>query len=223
MCGRFTLATPNQTIAEAFELESAPVLKPRYNIAPTQPVAAVRTGPSGRELVMLHWGLIPSWAKDVEIGARMINARAETVAEKPAFRRPFRSRRCLILADGFYEWRRDGERKQPYFITMKDRRPFAFAGLWDRWAAAGGDRVESCTIITTTPNGVLAPIHDRMPAILPPVAQATWLDATVEESERLQSLLQPFDAAEITAYPVSPRVNNPRNDDQDCIVRLAAG
>jgi putative SOS response-associated peptidase YedK len=221
MCGRFTLATPGQTVAELFQLSAVPELKPRYNIAPTQPVAAVRAGQSGHELVMLHWGLIPSWSKDVAIGARMINARGETVAEKPSFRAPFRSRRCLIIADGFYEWRRNGERKQPYFIAMRDRRPFAFAGLWDRWAPSGGEPVESCTIVTTSPNEVLAPIHDRMPVILPSESQAVWLDTAVRESERLQPLLQPFAASEMLAYPVSPRVNNPRNDDRDCIAPLA--
>jgi putative SOS response-associated peptidase YedK len=221
MCGRFTLATPGQTIAEAFELQSAPELKPRYNIAPTQPVAAIRTAGAGRELVMLHWGLIPLWSKDAAIGARMINARGETIAEKPSFRTPFRSRRCLILADGFYEWKRVGAGKQPYHICMDDRRPFAFAGLWDRWAAAGSEPVESCTIVTTAPNGVLAPIHDRMPVILPPAACALWLDPAVREKERLQELLQPFDATSMRAYPVSPRVNNPRNDDRDCIAPLA--
>jgi putative SOS response-associated peptidase YedK len=221
MCGRFTLATPGQTIAEAFELQAAPALKPRYNISPTQPVAAIRAAGAGRELVMLHWGLIPSWSKDAAIGARMINARGETVAEKPSFRTPFRSRRCLILADGFYEWKRDGERKQPYHVCMADRRQFAFAGLWDRWAPPDGEPVESCTIVTTAPNELMAPIHDRMPVILPAAAHARWLDPTVREKERLQELLQPFDASSMRAYPVSPRVNNPRNDDRDCIAPLA--
>jgi putative SOS response-associated peptidase YedK len=221
MCGRFTLATPGQTIAEAFELQSAPELKPRYNISPTQGVAAIRAAGAGRELVTLHWGLIPSWSKDAAIGARMINARGETAAEKPSFRAPFRSRRCLILADGFYEWRRDGERKQPFHICMSDRRPFAFAGLWDRWAAPDGEPVESCTIVTTAPNELLAPIHDRMPVILPPAAYAPWLDPARRDKERLQEFLQPFPASLMKAYPVSPRVNNPRNDDRDCIAPLA--
>jgi putative SOS response-associated peptidase YedK len=223
MCGRFTLATPGQTIAEAFELAAAPELEPRYNIAPTQPVAVVRVGEGRRELSLMHWGLIPSWAKEAGIGARMINARGETVAEKPAFRGPFRSRRCLVIADGFFEWKREGERKQPYYITMRDRRPFAFAGLWDRWAATGAPPVESCTIVTTAPNEVLAPIHDRMPVILPPASHAAWLDPAVRESERLQPLLQPFDASAMLAYPVSPRVNNPRNDDRDLIAPLFSG
>jgi putative SOS response-associated peptidase YedK len=223
MCGRFTLATPAQTIAEAFELGAAPDLRPRYNIAPTQPVAVVRAAVGdGRELATLHWGLIPSWSKDAEIGARLINARAETIAEKPSFRSAFRSRRCLVLADGFYEWRRDGDRKQPFYVTMKDRRPFGFAGLWERWAPAGGEPLESCTIVTTTPNEVLAPIHDRMPVILPAPDHSTWLDPAVKDAERLQRLLQPFDASEMEAYPVSPRVGNPRADDRDCIAPLAA-
>ena len=221
MCGRFTLATPGQTIAEAFELGAAPELEPRYNIAPTQPVAAIRAAGAGRELVMLHWGLIPSWSKDAAIGARMINARGETAADKPSFRTPFRSRRCLILADGFYEWKRVGVGKQPYHIRMRDGRPFAIAGLWDRWAPPGGDPVESCTIVTTSPNDVLAPIHDRMPVILPPAQHALWLDPAVRERERLQEILQPFDSSSMVAYPVSARVNNSRNDDRDCIAPLA--
>jgi putative SOS response-associated peptidase YedK len=222
MCGRFTLATPGQTIAEAFELSAAPELRPRYNIAPTQPVAAIRAaGAAGRELVMLRWGLIPSWAKDAAIGDRMINARGETVAEKPSFRAPLRSRRCLVLADGFFEWKREGERKQPYHIRMRDRRPFAFAGLWDRWAPPGGEPVESCTIVTTEPNELMAAIHDRMPVILPAAAHALWLDPAVRESERLQELLQPFDPDAMEAFSVSPRVNSPRNDDRDCIARTA--
>lgn len=216
------MATPGQTVAEAFQLSSAPDLKPRYNIAPTQPVAVVRAGQGDRELAMLHWGLIPSWSKDAEIGARMINARGETVAEKPSFRAAFRARRCLILADGFFEWRRNGDRKQPYYIAMRDRRPFAFAGLWERWAPAGGAPVESCTIVTTTPNEVLAPIHDRMPVILPPALHAAWLDPALKENERLQPMLQPLDASLMIAYPVSPRVNSPRNDDRDCIAPLAS-
>jgi putative SOS response-associated peptidase YedK len=222
MCGRFTLATPGQTIAEAFELRAVPGLKERYNIAPTQPVLAIRAAGAGHELVLLHWGLIPSWSNDAAIGARMINARGETVADKPSFRTPFRSRRCLILADGFYEWKRDGERKQPYHICMNDRRPFAFAGLWDRWTPAGGEPVESCAIVTTKPNEVLAPIHDRMPVILPREAHACWLDPAMREIERLQRLLQPFPASFMKSYPVSPRVNNPRNDDRDCIAPLAS-
>ena len=170
---------------------------------------------------MLHWGLIPSWSKDAAIGARMINARGETAADKPSFRTPFRSRRCLILADGFYEWKRVGVGKQPYHIRMRDGRPFAFAGLWDRWAPPGGDPVDSCTIVTTSPNDVLAPIHDRMPVILPPAQHALWLDPAVRERERLQEILQPFDSSSMVAYPVSARVNNPRNDDRDCIAPLA--
>jgi len=216
MCGRFTQATPGETIAQLFDLSGAPALRPRYNIAPTQPVAVVRSGAGGRELVELHWGLIPSWAKERAMGARMINARAETLAEKPAFRAAFRARRCLIVADGFYEWQKLGARKQPWFIRMRDRAPFGFAGLWERWSGEG-EPVESCTIVTTTPNEVLEPLHDRMPAIVEPDDFAAWLDPGERDTERLAGLLRPYPAERMEAYRVGLVVNNPANDDSRCI------
>lgn len=215
MCGRFSFASPPEVVAEVFGLSEVPALEPRYNVAPTQPVAAVRHEEGQRCLVFLHWGLIPAWAKDAALGARLINARAETVAEKPAFRAALRARRCLVLADGFYEWARHGGAKQPYFITFADGRPFALAGLWERWVG-GGQRVESCTILTTTPNEVVAPLHDRMPVILPPPAFDLWLDPAVGDPGRLKQLLRPHPAAGMTAWPVSPRVNSPRVDDPSC-------
>jgi len=221
MCGRFTMATPGQTIAELFRLDETPELSPRFNIAPTQAVAAVRARrDGGRELVALTWGLVPSWAKDRAMGARMINARAETVAEKPAFRAALRVRRCLVLADGFYEWQKLGTRKQPHHIRLRDGRPFAFAGLWERWAPPGAEPVESCTIITTTPSALVAPIHDRMPVILAADAIGTWLDPSAREPAAIVSLLRPYPADEMVAYPVSLRVNNPGADDPSCVAPL---
>ncbi len=211
MCGRFTLRTPASEVAKEFGLLSVPELFPRYNIAPTQNVAAVRLGEGGQgELSMFRWGLVPSWADDAAISKGLINARAETVATKPAFRRAFAKRRCLIPCDGFYEWAKDGSAKQPYHFTL-DRGLFALAGLWERW----GD-VESCTIITTTANEVTSRFHDRMPVILPRGGYAAWLDPQFENLDHLQSLLRPCPADGMTATPVSRVVNNPRNDVPEC-------
>ena len=222
MCGRFTMASPGAVIAELFELPEVPQLAPRWNIAPTQAVAAVRASAAGgRELVGLHWGLIPSWAKERAIGARMINARAETVAEKPAFRAALRARRCLVVADGFYEWQKAGARKQPWHIRMRDGRPFAFAGLWEHWAAGPDEVLDSCTIVTTTPNGVVAPIHDRMPVILERGDYAVWLDPGQRDPASLLPLLRPHPEAAMEAYPVGLRVNSPANDDAACVGRLS--
>ena len=222
MCGRFTQAAPGEVIAELFALPEVPRLAPRYNIAPTQDVGAVRVETDGRrQFVALHWGLIPSWAKDRTIGSRMINARSETVAEKPAFRAALRSRRCLIVADGFYEWQRLGGRKQPYFMSLRGGGPFAFAGLWERWAGAGAEFVESCTILTTNANETVAPIHDRMPVILDPQDHAAWLDPGIKDAARLLPLLRPQPPGAIRAYPVGLLVNNPANDVPDCRAPLA--
>ena len=219
MCGRFTQATEGEIIARVFDLAESPVLSPRYNIAPTQAVAVVRAREGGRRLDALRWGLVPSWAKDRTIGDRMINARAETLAEKPAFRSAFRARRCLIVADGFYEWQKAEGRKQPHFITFRDRRPFGFAGLWERWDGDGP--VESCTIVTTTANEVLAPIHDRMPVILDREEFALWLDPKVTDTRRVAGLLRPYAPDLLEAYPVSLLVNNPANDSPACTARIA--
>jgi putative SOS response-associated peptidase YedK len=221
MCGRFTLATPEQDLAVQFNLPEIPDLKPRYNIAPTQAVAAVRVpGPeSDRELVMLHWGLIPFWAKDPGLGARLINARSETVADKPAFRAAFRRRRCLVPADGFFEWQKQNG-KQPFFIRLKNGRPFAFAGLWERWQGEEGSAIESCTLLTTRPNELLRPLHNRMPVILHPHNYALWLDPDAQDVDALHRLLDPYPSGEMDAYPVSRYVNSPRNEGPDCIVPL---
>lgn len=217
MCGRFTLRTPARDVARAFGLDLLDDWPPRYNVAPTQSVAAVRQ-PAGeqRQLVFLHWGLVPSWADDPTIGNRMINARAETLATKPAFRKAFRQRRCLIPSDGFYEWQQQGRQKQPYYFTLADGGLFALAGLWERWEK-NALVIESCTIITTAANSLVAPLHDRMPVILPPDDYGLWLDANVEDVERLQSLLRPLSAEAMRARPVSTLVNSPRNDSPACL------
>ena len=198
-----------------------PLLAPRYNIAPTQPVVAVRMGggPTGEgpELAELRWGLIPHWAKDPAIGARMINARAETVAEKPAYKAAFRRRRCLIPADGFYEWQKDGRRKQPFFITLPDDRLFALAGLWERWEGPDHSYIESCTVLTTEPNELVRPIHNRMPVIVSPEDYGLWLDPTVENAATLAPVLRPYQAEPMQSHPVGPVVNNPRNDSPECL------
>jgi len=222
MCGRFTLFEPDKILAREFGVSGIPLLSPRYNIAPSQPVAAVRAAPAGtgRELALLRWGLIPSWSKDPAIGNRLINARAETASQKPSFRNAFNRRRCLIPASGFYEWQRRELRKQPFYIRMHDGRPFAFAGLWDRWESPDKGVIESCTILTTATNALLAPIHDRMPVILPPGKYDRWLDPSLQDPDSLAPLLVPFPTEDMIAFPVSPRVNAPSTDDEGCIAPL---
>jgi putative SOS response-associated peptidase YedK len=221
MCGRFTLRAPASVVAEQFALFEVPPFAPRFNIAPSQPVPVVRLTPgragNGRELVWLRWGLIPAWAKDAAIGNRLINARAETVAEKPAFLSALRRRRCLVAADGFYEWQRTGQRKQPYFIRLRDDRPFAFAGLWESWEGPDSSQLESCTLLTTEANELMRPIHDRMPVILPADGYRAWLDPTVEQPEQLLPLLRPYPAEELTAEAVSTFVNSPAHEGPECI------
>ena len=221
MCGRFSLGATIR-VGQLFDLPNWPDTPPRYNIAPSQEVSAViqnrETGT--REIRPFRWGLVRSWAKDAAIGTRLINARSETAATTPAFRKPLRDRRCLILADGFYEWKREGARTQPYYVKLWDGEPFAFAGLWDRWAPPDGPPLDTCTILTTTPNAVVRAIHDRMPVILPPDAYNVWLDPAMRDVERVQALLTPYPAEQMIAYPVSPRVNNPADDAPECIVPL---
>lgn len=223
MCGRFTLTDPDQALTVQFNLPSIPGLAPRYNIAPTQPVAAVREGSDGREGVLLRWGLIPFWARDVSIGARLINARSETAAEKPAFRAAFRRRRCLVVADGFYEWQKANGGKQPFFLRLREARPFAFAGLWEQWQGDEGPAIESCTLLTTEPNDLIRPLHNRMPVILSPRDYDLWLDLQVQQPDRLEPLLRPYPAAEMEAHAVGRWVNNPAHDDPRCIEPLPSG
>jgi putative SOS response-associated peptidase YedK len=212
MCGRFTLATSGEQLATQFALAEAPQLAPRYNIAPTQPIAVVRATDGGRELVLLRWGLVPVWANDPSIGSRMINARAETAAVKPAFRTAMRRRRCLIPADGFYEWQTLPSGKQPFYFHRGDGAPFAFAGLWEHWNSPDGTPLESCTILTTAANELLRPIHDRMPVIIDPADYARWLDPGLHDPAALEDLLAPHDDAAMAAHPVSRAVNRVAND-----------
>ena len=217
MCGRYTLTTPVEKLAEVFGFDDSSVnLPPNYNVAPTQGVAAVLEEDGRRHLEVLRWGLIPPWADDPQIGSRMINARAETAPEKPSFRRAFRERRCLIPADGFYEWKRMNGGKQPYYIHMNEGRPFAFAGLWESWKDDGGPEIRSCTILTTKPNLLAGEIHDRMPVILPTGSYDVWLDREADRDE-LYGLLAPYPEDEMEAYPVSRFVNSPSNNDPRCI------
>lgn len=216
MCGRYTLTIDIKTVAEKFGVPATLDTSPRYNIAPTQEVVSVmRNGAS--HLEWLRWGLIPSWAKDESIGSRMINARAETLTEKPSFKGLLRSKRCLIVADGFYEWKQENGSKVPMYMTLKSGEPFAFAGLWDLWKSPGGEHIRSCTIITTEPNDLVAPIHNRMPAILLPGAYADWLDPDMRDEQALSHWLAPYPAEEMTARPVSRLVNDPRRDSPELI------
>ena len=216
MCGRYTLKSPANVLAERFELDEYPSsLTPSYNIAPTQEVAAVVGEDEKRKLEVFRWGLIPSWAKDPAIGNKMINARAETVSEKPSFRSAFKKRRCLIVADGFYEWQKTDSGKQPFHFRMKDSSPFAFAGLWETWDK--GEEIRSCSIITTEANDLMNEIHHRMPVILHPQNYGVWLDQGFEEKEALVDLLRPYPSDEMEAYAVSRRVNRPANNEPSVI------
>jgi putative SOS response-associated peptidase YedK len=221
MCGRFSFRARAADVADEFDLVEVPPFDPRFNIAPTQPAPVVRAKPDAkppsRQLVWLRWGLIPAWAKDLAIGGRMINARAETVAEKPAFRAAMRRRRCLVAADGFYEWRKTGKQKQPYFVHMRDDRPFAFAGLWESWEGPDHTAIESCTLLTTEANDLMRLIHDRMPVILPRDAYQLWLDPSQQNPQSLLPLLKPYDSEAMIAYPVGAVVNNASHDEPQCI------
>ena len=212
MCGRFAFYSPHEAVARLFGVADALEIEPRYNIAPTQFVAAVRETGGPREVAMLYWGLVPSWAKEKSIGARMINARSETLAEKPSFRNAYKRRRCIVLADGYYEWQRSGAIKQPYFISFAAGAPFGMAGLWERWRDPGsGELLESCCIVTTSPAPSVAHVHDRMPVIIPPDAYSEWLDPDNAATDRLARLLVPCEAPGLQARPVSRRVNDARN------------
>jgi putative SOS response-associated peptidase YedK len=218
MCGRYTLTASAQIIAEFFKLSEVPDIKPRYNVAPTQSIATVTVDSEKmqRQLQFMRWGLIPSWAKDMKIGSKMINARSETVAEKPAFRSAIKHRRCLIVADGFYEWLPQGKHKQPYYFQMAQGAPFAFAGLWENWESPEAEKIVSCSIITTAANETVQPVHDRMPVILPEEAWEEWLDPAVS-TQQVLPLLKPYSSAAMTANAVSAIVNSPSKDSPECI------
>lgn len=218
MCGRFTLRKENAELEQAFQIALELDRQARFNIAPTQDILTVRESPETgeREAVLMHWGLIPPWAPDEKIGNRMINARAETVDEKRSYKGPLKKRRCLILADGFYEWQGEKGEKQPYFIHRKDDKAFAFAGLWETWKK-GGEPVESCTIVTTAANKFMEDLHHRMPVILPKTDYAKWLDSEQQEPEKLLPLLNPHEWRGFEAYPVSKSVNKATYGKPDCI------
>lgn len=229
MCGRYRLTATERYIADHFNLDSEPQWSPRYNIAPGQPVPAVRQNAKHprREWALMRWGLIPYWAKDPSIGFRTINARAEAVVEKPAFREAIRKRRCLVPADAFYEWQKLGAKdKQPFNIGMKDGALFAFAGLWERWRnpedkSPDAQPIETLTILTTAANQLVAAVHDRMPVILRPEDYDQWLDPGVTDPERVTGMLQPFDARQMKKYPVGRRVGKVENDDAECAEEIS--
>jgi putative SOS response-associated peptidase YedK len=216
MCGRFTLTADGDTIQAHFDLTQPPTIQARYNIAPSQPVSVI-TNDARHALTPMQWGLVPPWAKDPKIGYKMINARAETLHEKPSFKNAYKRRRCLIPASGFYEWTTTNNGKQPYYIHLTAEPVFAFAGLWAHWQNQEGDELQTCTIITTTPNSLISDLHHRMAVILPPEQYDDWLDPTERQPDTLAPLLQPYQAAAMDAYPVSIRVNNVKNDLPDLI------
>ncbi|MFH1131856.1 MAG: SOS response-associated peptidase [Pseudomonadota bacterium] len=217
MCGRFTITVSPEELKADFDLASVPQgMMPRFNIAPSQDVPVV-TSQAPDKLVLYRWGLVPSWAKDPAMGNRMINARADTLAQKPAFKTSFKKKRCIVLADGFYEWKAEGAVKIPFYVRLKTRRPFSFAGLWDHWKSSEDEEIYSCTIITTEPNKLLNPIHDRMPVILEREDRAIWLNPKVEDLDRLSKMLLPYPDEDMEAYPVSTLVNSPAIDREECI------
>lgn len=221
MCGRYTLHSQPGAISAAFGVPEFSQTRLRFNIAPSQLVAVVRQKPGthARELVMLRWGLVPSWAPDPSIGNRLANARSETVAEKPSFLHAFKCQRCLLVADGFYEWQQTDDRKQPYYVRMKDGAPFGMAGLWERWGK-GAEAIESCTVLTTDANALMRAIHERMPVIVPREKYRLWLDPAERSLEVLGPLMKPYDAGELEAFPVSTFVNSPKHEGPECIEPL---
>ncbi len=222
MCGRYVLTADTDTIQLAFDLENVPqVHTARFNIAPSQPIAAI-TNEDPKTLTFLKWGLIPSWSKDPKMGSKMINARSESAPEKPAFRAAFKRRRCLIPADGFFEWQKRGSSKVPMFIHMDDYSVFAFAGLWEIWYSPEGDEIRTATILTTEPNDLMKSIHDRMPVILPREHYEVWLAPGDQKADDLRPLMKPFDASRMAAYAVSTFVNSPANDSPETIEPLAS-
>jgi putative SOS response-associated peptidase YedK len=219
MCGRYRLSRRKQIIEEHFDTVSGEEdWSPRYNIAPTQLVPVIRQHPKepNRVLSLMRWGLIPLWEKDASGAAGMINARSETAATKPAFRDPLKSRRCIVPADGFYEWKKTGKTKQPYCFEVNDGELFAFAGIWDRWKNPDGKWITSCSILTTTPNAVTSVVHDRMPVILDPDNYDVWLDPGMNNVEAASEMLKPYAARLMRCYPVSARINHAANDDAEC-------
>jgi putative SOS response-associated peptidase YedK len=218
MCGRFSLATDISVLQEQFNFKwsNEITINPRFNVAPSQQILTIGSDGEKRIGTMMKWGLVPYWSNDTKIGYKMINARAEGIDEKPSFKTPFKRKRCLILSDGFYEWKKEEKKKQPFRFMMKDDRPFAFAGLWDQWDK-DGELLYSCTIITTTPNEMTQEVHNRMPVILEEDAYDLWIDAKMNDTEYLKSLLIPFPAEKMKSYPVSTLVNSPKNNVEECL------
>lgn len=225
MCGRYALFADYNVILERFDIDQMSFAEQdyeqSYNIAPSHQVAAIVNDGSKNRLGKLKWGLIPPWAKEAKIGYKMINARAETASEKPSYRNAFKKKRCLVVADSFYEWRKNDNGKTPMLIKMKSSEPFAFAGIWESWKSPEGEVVHSCSILTTKPNKVMESIHDRMPVILSKEAEKIWLDPNVQDIELLESLLKPFEDGEMEAYQVSERVNSPKNNHRDLIQKIS--
>lgn len=222
MCGRFTLFSELTRLMERFHLSNLKnvLYRPRYNIAPSQDVLCVINDGYKNRAGMIRWGLIPSFAKDKTTGYKMINARVETIDKKPTFKRLLERRRCLILADSFFEWKKQGNKKIPMRIHLKDNQPFGMAGLWDHWQSGDGEKITSCTIITTNSNKMLKPIHNRMPVILPEENEKAWLDRSIKDKGFLKSLLVPYDTEQMEVYEVSPAVNSPKNDSPECIKEI---
>lgn len=221
MCGRYSLTSDLDTLQLRFRFQAGDLAyKPRYNVAPTQEVLTLTSDGSEHHAQYMKWGLITFWAKDASIGSRMINARAETVVEKPSYRKAFQERRCLILADGFYEWRKEGKLKTPMRIVLKNGEPFGFAGLWETWKSPEGERVQSCAIITTVPNALMEPIHNRMPVMLTRDAENQWMNPNNMDPGELRELLVPYSASELEVYEVSPLVNSARNETPEAIKKI---
>jgi putative SOS response-associated peptidase YedK len=222
MCGRLVTIIPPDVLAKIFGLIAAPKLEPRYNVAPTQNVAVIRCCDdlNHNHLEALKWGLVPSWSKDLSFGSHLINARSESVSEKPAFRHAIKYRRCIIPTSGFYEWERSGGKKQPYYIRMADHAPMCLAGIWESWKSPDGSALETFAILTTAANKLVEPIHDRMPVILSPDSFNLWLSHNMHDPEQLQSLYTPFSAAELVTQKVPDLVNNARFDSPACIAQV---
>lgn len=218
MCGRYTLAASREAVIEGFKVVVRPeILRPRWNVAPSQPAAVVlEEAGAGRRLDFFLWGLVPSWAKDPKIAHKLINARSETAAEKPSFRAALRYRRCLVLADGFYEWGPPGPEKRPHLFGMRGGGPFGLAGLWERWLDATGTEILSCCILTCAPNDLVRPVHDRMPVVVPAADHARWLDPEIQKPAEVADLLAPYPAADMEGWPVSTLVNSPAVDEPAC-------
>jgi len=219
MCGRITLTSAPHLLAEKFFLDMVPDLMPRFNIAPSQDIPAVIPNPNaeGRLVRMFRWGLVPPWSKGPDVGAKLINARSETVLEKPSFREAFARRRCLVPVDGFYEWQKRDDGRQPFYFSSRRRTPLALAGLWERWEYPGGRRLDSCTILTTAANSTMRPIHHRMPVIVPEADWRIWLELPPEKAETLVDLLKPAAADALLAWPVNRHVNRPDFDEPQCV------